>query len=143
MSESPNGRSTVTVAAVLARAGAYIIRAARTKSAVERMKERYEDRAASARYLSEAMTRLDVDEPTTTAYMEVSTLGTAAAGNVGSIVSAADALAVSAQAWSRRRKPSTGACRTPTAPTTCRWPTGSSSSASRRQAHITKGGAKP
>lgn len=97
MSESPNGRSAVTVAAVLARAGAYIIRAARTKSAVERMKERYEDRAASARYLSEAMTRLDVDEPTTTAYMEVSTLGTAAAGNVGTIVSAADALTVSAQ----------------------------------------------
>jgi hypothetical protein len=97
MSESTSTKSVVTVAAVLARAGAYIVRAARTKSAVERMKDRYEDRAASARYLSEAMTRLDVDEPTTTAYMEVSRIGTAAAGNVGSIVSASDALAVSAQ----------------------------------------------
>lgn len=97
MTESTNGRSVVTVAAVLARAAAYIIRAGRTKAAVERMKTRYEDRAASARYLSEAMTKLDVDEPTTSAYMEVSTLGTAAAGNVGQIVSAADALAVSAE----------------------------------------------
>ena len=97
MSESSNGRSVVTVAAVLARAAAYGIRANRTKAAVERMRTRYEDRAASARYLSDAMTKLDVDEPTTTAYMEVATLGTAAAGNVGSIVSASDALAVSAQ----------------------------------------------
>lgn len=97
MSESKSTASVVTVAAVLARAAAYGIRAARTKAAVERMKTRYEDRAASARYLSEAMTRLDVDEPTTTAYMEVSTLGTAAAGNVGQIVSASDALAVSAE----------------------------------------------
>lgn len=96
MSETKSATSVVTVAAVLARAAAYGIRAARTKAAVERMKTRYEDRAASARYLSEAMTRLDVDQPTTTAYMEVSTLGTAAAGNVGSIVSASDALAVSA-----------------------------------------------
>lgn len=97
MSESKSAASVVTVAAVLARAAAYGIRAARTKAAVERMKTRYEDRAASARYLSEAMTRLDVDQPTTTAYMEVSTLGTAAAGNVGQIVSASDALAVSAE----------------------------------------------
>lgn len=97
MSESTKARSVITVAAVLARASAYIIRAERTKTAVERMKARYEDRAASARYLSESMTVLNVDEPTTTAYMEVSTLGTAAAGNVGSIVSASDALAVSAQ----------------------------------------------
>lgn len=97
MSESTNARSVVTVAAVLARAVAYGVRSGRTKAAVERMKVRYEDRAASARYLSESMTVLNVDEPTTTAYMEVSTFGTAAAGNVGSIVSAADALAVSAQ----------------------------------------------
>jgi hypothetical protein len=97
MSASTNTRSVVTVAAVLARAGAYIARAALTKAAVERMKARYEDRADSARYLSEAMTRLDVDEPTTTAYMEVSRLGTAAAGNVGSIVSASDSLTVNAQ----------------------------------------------
>jgi hypothetical protein len=89
--------SIVTVAAVLARAAAYIVRANRTAAAVERMKVRYEDRAASARYLSEAMTRLDVDEPSTTAYMEVSRLGTDAAGNVASIVSATDALTVSAQ----------------------------------------------
>lgn len=94
MSES---KSVVTVAAVFARAAAYGIRAARTKAAVERMKARYEERADSAKYLSEAMTKLKVDEPTTTAYMEVSTLGTAAAGNVGSIVSASDALTVSAQ----------------------------------------------
>lgn len=94
MSES---KSVVTVAAVLARATAYAIRAARTKAAVERMQTRYQDRADSAKYLSEAMTKLKVDEPTTAAYMEVSTLGTAAAGNVGSIVSASDALATSAQ----------------------------------------------
>ena len=97
MSESNGSASIVTVAAVLARAAAYIIRASRTGAAVERMKTRYEDRADSARYLSEAMTKLKVDEPTTTAYMQVSTLGTAAAGNVGSIVSASDALATSAQ----------------------------------------------
>jgi hypothetical protein len=97
MSESTSSASVVTVAAVLARAAAYIIRANRTGTAVERMKTRYEDRAASARYLSEAMTRLDVDEPATTAYMEVSRLGTAAAGNVGSIVSAADDLSSAAQ----------------------------------------------
>lgn len=97
MSESTGKASIVTVAAVFARAGAYIIRANRTKSAVERMKDRYEDRAASARYMSDAMTKLDVDDPTTTAYMQVATLGTAAAGNVGQIVSAADALTVSAQ----------------------------------------------
>lgn len=97
MTESTKAKSVITVAAVLTRAMAYGVRSNRTKAAVERMKVRYEDRAASARYLSEAMTRLEVDEPTTTAYMEVATLGTAAAGNVGSIVSAADALAVSAQ----------------------------------------------
>jgi hypothetical protein len=97
MSESTNARAVVTVAAVLTRAAAYGFRAARTRAAVERLKDRYEDRAASARYMSEAMTRLDVDEPTTTAYMEVSRLGTAAAGNVGSIVSASDSLAVNAQ----------------------------------------------
>jgi hypothetical protein len=97
MSASTNTRSVVTIAAVLARAGAYIARAAVTKAAVERMKARYEDRADSARYLSEAMTRLDVDEPTTTAYMEVSRLGTAAADNVGSIVSASDSLSTNAQ----------------------------------------------
>lgn len=97
MSAPQSTGTVVTVAAVLARATAYSIRAARTKAAVERMKIRYEDRAASARYLSEAMTSLDVDEPTTTAYMEVSTLGTAAAENVGQIVSTADALAATAE----------------------------------------------
>lgn len=97
MSIATQVKTVVTVAAVLARAGAYIVRAHRTKTAVERMKSRYEDRAASAKYLSEAMTVLNTDEPTTTAYMEVSRLGTAAAGNVGTIVSAADALVVSAQ----------------------------------------------
>jgi hypothetical protein len=97
MSASTNTKSVVTVTAVIARALAYIARAALTKTAVERMKDRYEDRAASARYLSEAMTRLEVDEPTTTAYMEVSRIGTAAAGNVGTIVSAADSLTVNAQ----------------------------------------------
>ncbi|MFF3359521.1 hypothetical protein ACFYWN_44760 [Streptomyces sp. NPDC002917] len=96
MSASKNVGTVVTVAAVLARAAAYSIRAARTKLAVERMKARFEDRAASARYLSEAMTSLDVDEPTTTAYMEVANLGTAAAENVGQIVSTSDALAASA-----------------------------------------------
>ncbi|WP_190012379.1 hypothetical protein, partial [Streptomyces candidus] len=89
--------SIVTVAAVLARATAYTVRASRTKAAVERLKSRYEDRADSARYLAGAMTQLNVDEPTTTAYMEVARLGTEAANNIGSIVSAADALTASAQ----------------------------------------------
>ncbi|MGW1102730.1 hypothetical protein [Streptomyces sp. NPDC002540] len=96
MAEKTTAGSVVTVAAVLARAAAYGIRADNTRRAVERLQSRFQERADSARYLSEAMTRLDVDEPTTTAYMEVSTLGTAAAENVGSIVSASNALAVSA-----------------------------------------------
>lgn len=90
-------KSIVTVAAVVARALAYIIRARRTRAAVERLKTRYEDRAASAKYLSEAMTRLDVDEPTTTAYMEVSRLGTAGAENIGRIVSVSENLVANAQ----------------------------------------------
>lgn len=97
MSVAAKAKSIVTVAAVLARAAAYTVRAHRTKSAVERMRARYEDRAASAKYLSEAMTILDVDKPTTTAYMEVSRLGYAAAGNVATIMSAADELVVAAQ----------------------------------------------
>lgn len=97
MNETTRSTSVVTVAEVLARAAAYGIRSNRTKAAVERMKTRYEDRADSAKYLSEAMTRLKVDEPTATAYMEISRLGTAAADNVGSIVSAADALTASAE----------------------------------------------
>ncbi|MFJ3878049.1 hypothetical protein ACIPW5_11375 [Streptomyces sp. NPDC090077] len=88
---------TVTYAAVMARAAAYGIRAARTRQAVERMQDRFEDRAASARYLSEAMTILSVDEPTTTAYMEISTISHAMAGSVAAIVSASDALATAAQ----------------------------------------------
>jgi hypothetical protein len=87
----------VSYTAVLARAAAYGIRARRTRQAVERMQERFEDRAASARYLSEAMTVLSVDAPTTTAYMEISTLSTAMAGNVAAIVSASDVLATAAQ----------------------------------------------
>lgn len=97
MSVASQAKTVVTVAAVLVRASAYIVRAHRTKTAVERMKSRYEDRAASARYLSEAMTVLNTDEPTTAAYMEVSRLGTAAAGNVGTIIAATDALVVNAQ----------------------------------------------
>jgi hypothetical protein len=89
--------TTITYAAVMARAAAYGIRAARTRQAVERMKDRFDDRAASARYLSEAMTVLSVDEPTTTAYMEIATISTAMAGSVAAIVSASDALATAAQ----------------------------------------------
>jgi hypothetical protein len=88
---------TATYAAVLARAGAYSVRAARTRAAVERLQSRFEDRADSARYLSEAMTILHVDEPTTAAYMEIATLSTAMAGNVGQIVSTSDALSTAAQ----------------------------------------------
>ncbi|MFK0045508.1 hypothetical protein ACIQU4_15545 [Streptomyces sp. NPDC090741] len=88
---------TATYAAVLARAAAYSVRAARTQAAVERLQSRFEDRADSARYLSEAMTLLVVDEPTTTAYMEIATLSNAMAGNVGQIVSASDALSAAAQ----------------------------------------------
>lgn len=87
----------ITVAAVLARAVAYIVRARRTKSAIERMQGRYEDRAASARYLSDGMAVLDVDAPTVTAYSEVAAKGEAAAANIGTIISAADALIVNAQ----------------------------------------------
>lgn len=83
--------------AVLARAFAYGARARTTRAAVERAKTRYEDRGQSARYLSEAQTRLDVDQATTTAYMEVFTLSTAMADNIGSIVSHSDALSVAAQ----------------------------------------------
>lgn len=88
---------TATYAAVLARAATYGVRAARTRAAVERLQSRFEDRADSARYLSDAMTVLEVDAPTTTSYMEIATLSTAMADNVGGIVSAADALAVAAQ----------------------------------------------
>lgn len=87
----------VTVAAVLARAVAYIVRARRTRAAVERMQGRYQDRAASARYLSDAMAVLDVDEPTVIAYSEVAAKGEAAAANIGTVIAAADALVVNAQ----------------------------------------------
>lgn len=89
--------AVVTYAAVIARAGAYGIRAARTRQAVERMQARFQDRADSARYLSEAMTVLSVDEPTTTAYMEIATLSNAMAGHVASIVAAAESLATAAE----------------------------------------------
>ncbi|MEC4016078.1 hypothetical protein [Streptomyces sp. H27-D2] len=89
--------AVITYAAVLARAAAYGIRAARTRAAVERLQSRFQDRADSARYLSEAMTVLSVDEPTTAAYMEISTLSNAMAANVGQIVSAADSLSTAAQ----------------------------------------------
>ncbi|MET7975767.1 hypothetical protein ABZW44_22530 [Streptomyces mirabilis] len=82
---------------MLARAAAYGIRASTTRRAVERAQSRFQERADSARYLSEAMTVLHVDEPTTTAYMEIATLSNAMAGNVGTIVSASDSLATSAQ----------------------------------------------
>jgi hypothetical protein len=87
----------VTVAAVLARAVAYIVRARRTKAAIERMQARYQDRADSARYLSDAMAVLEVDEPTVTAYSEVAAKGEAAAANIGTIIAAADSLVVNAQ----------------------------------------------
>lgn len=88
---------SVAYVAVLARAAAYGIRAARTRAAVERLEKRFNDRADSARYLSDAMTTLHVDEPTTAAYMEIATLSSAMADNVGSIVSASDALSTAAQ----------------------------------------------
>lgn len=88
---------STTYAAVLARAAAYAVRAARTRSAVERLEARFTERADSARYLSEAMTLLKVDEPTTTAYMEIANLSNAMAGNVGQIASAADSLSTAAQ----------------------------------------------
>ncbi|MEV8523162.1 hypothetical protein AB0451_03240 [Streptomyces sp. NPDC052000] len=88
---------SATYAGVLARAAAYGVRAARTREAVSRLQTRFSDRADSARYLSEGMTLLVVDAPTTTAYMEVATLSNAMAANVGGIVSSADALSVAAQ----------------------------------------------
>lgn len=88
---------TTTYTAVIARAAAYGVRAARTRAAVERLQSRFEERADSARYLSNAMTLLVVDEPTTTAYMEIATLSNAMAGNVSQIVSSADSLSTAAQ----------------------------------------------
>ena len=97
MSEGKSVGAIVTYAAVLARAAAYGIRAGNTRRAVERLQSRFQDRADSARYLSEAMTKLDVDEPTTSAYMEISTLSNAMVANVGQIVSASDSLSTVAQ----------------------------------------------
>lgn len=89
--------SVVTYAAVLARATAYGVRASRTRAAVERLEARFTERADSARYLSEAMTVLSVDEPTTGAYMGIATLSNAMASSVGQIVSASDSLSAAAQ----------------------------------------------
>lgn len=93
--------SFVTVAAILARATAYGVRAAMTKRAVERLEKRYHDRADSSRYLSEAMGKLTVDEPTTSAYMEVYTLSEAMANDVAGIVGRADSLQANAQGLSQ------------------------------------------
>ncbi|MCX4919940.1 hypothetical protein [Streptomyces sp. NBC_00687] len=87
----------ISYVGLLLKATAYGIRAGNTRRAVERLKARFEDRGASAKYLSEAMSRLTVDEPTTTAYMEVFTLSEVMASNVGAIVSHADALSTNAQ----------------------------------------------
>lgn len=87
----------VTYLGVLARAVAYGVRAAATRRAVERLQSRYRDRADSARYMSEAMTVLDVDEPTTSAYMEVATLSDAMAANIAGIISASDSLSTVAR----------------------------------------------
>lgn len=104
MSEQQKAAEVVTYVAVLARAAAYGVRATRTRAAVERLQGRFQDRADSARYLSEAMTKLNVDEPTTSAYMEVSTLSNAMAANVGQIVSAADSLATNATGLDRETR---------------------------------------
>lgn len=88
---------TATYAAVLARAAAYSVRAARTQAAVERLQNRFQDRVDSARYLTDAMTRLDVDAPTVTAYAEIATLSNEMTNNVGEIISAADSLSACAQ----------------------------------------------
>lgn len=97
MSTAQKVGTAVTYAGVLARAAAYGIRATRTRTAVERLQTRFQDRADSARYLSEAMTKLNVDAPTTSAYMEIANLSSAMAANVGQIVSAADSLSTNAQ----------------------------------------------
>ncbi|WP_434600218.1 hypothetical protein [Streptomyces sp. A5-4] len=97
MGAARNVGAAVTYVAVLTRAAAYGVRAARTRAAVERLESRFTERADSARYLSEAMTVLSVDEPTTTAYMEIATLSHAMAGNVGQIVSASDSLSTAAR----------------------------------------------
>ncbi|WP_086796996.1 hypothetical protein [Streptomyces caniscabiei] len=87
----------MSYAGLLLKAAAYGIRAGTTKRAVERLKARFQDRGASAKYLSEAMGRLTVDEPTTTAYMEVFTLSENMAANVDGIVAGADSLTANAQ----------------------------------------------
>ncbi|MDG9709691.1 hypothetical protein [Streptomyces sp. DH10] len=87
----------VSYAALLVKAAAYGIRAGTTKRAVERLKARFLDRGASAKYLSEAMGKLRVDEPTTTAYMEVFKLSETMAANVDGIVAGADSLSSNAQ----------------------------------------------
>lgn len=97
MSERKSVGSVITYAAVLARAAAYGIRAGNTRRAVERLQSRFQERADSARYLSESMTVLNVDDATTTAYMEVATLSDAMAANVAGIVSHSDSLAAAAE----------------------------------------------
>ncbi|MGW1171676.1 hypothetical protein [Streptomyces sp. NPDC002550] len=97
MGAAQKAGAAVTYAAVLARAAAYGIRAATTRRAVERLESRFKDRADSAQYLSEAMSVLHVDEPTTAAYMEIATLSNAMANNVAGIVSASDTLSAAAQ----------------------------------------------
>lgn len=93
--------NAVSYVAVLARAAAYGVRATRTRSAVERLEGRFTERADSARYLSEAMTVLNVDEPTTTAYMQIATLSNSMAGNVATIASASDTLSTAAESLDR------------------------------------------
>ncbi|WP_033947578.1 hypothetical protein [Streptomyces sp. CNQ431] len=93
--------NATTYVGLLAKATAYGVRATTTRRAVERMQSRYQDRADSARYLSEAMTKLEVDDRTTTAYMEVATLSQSAADHVGAIVSEADALSADAEQLSQ------------------------------------------
>ncbi|MDI3390473.1 hypothetical protein QIS99_30405 [Streptomyces sp. B-S-A8] len=87
----------ISYVGLLAKCGAYVVRARKIAGQVEKLRARYDERADSARYLSEAMTVLDVDEPTTQAYMEVARLSYACGGTVGAILSTTDELSAAAQ----------------------------------------------
>ncbi|WP_103528966.1 hypothetical protein [Streptomyces sp. SM12] len=88
---------STSYAAVISRAAAWGVLAANTNLAVGRMEARFQDRVDSATYLGEAMAVLDVDTPTTAAYLEIGSRSQRLADHVGTVVSESDALQVVAQ----------------------------------------------
>ncbi|MGP3777088.1 hypothetical protein ACTWJ8_40270 (plasmid) [Streptomyces sp. SDT5-1] len=97
MSFKESAKTAISYVGILAKCGAYGVRARRITHQVGKLRARHDERADSARYLSDAMGVLDVDDPTTQAYMEVARLSYACGGTVASILSTADELSASAQ----------------------------------------------